>query len=137
MIRTDERARRRRTLGAAQPVRRREPTGRYHAGPATLPVPAALDPRTAEALYELCPPGYRDHEVLRRHPRLLPRLARHHLLADLAELRQGYSDLRRDLRDQVPVHVIPQALATYKAEAAELHRALERLNAIEWTLPPR
>ncbi|WP_331770741.1 hypothetical protein OG948_44645 (plasmid) [Embleya sp. NBC_00888] len=109
---------------------------RHRAGPATPPVPAALDPRTAEALYELCPPGYRDHEVLRRHPRLPVRLARHHLLADLAELRQGYSDLRRELRDQVPVHVIPRALATYKAEAAELHRALERLNAIERTPPP-
>ncbi|MGW1989564.1 hypothetical protein [Embleya sp. NPDC001921] len=109
---------------------------RHRAGPATPPAPADLDPRMAEALYELCPPGYRDHEVLRRHPSLLLRLARHHLLAELAELRQGYSDLRRELRDQVPVHVIPQALATYRAEAAELHRAFERINAIERTLPP-
>ncbi|MEU0935470.1 hypothetical protein [Embleya sp. NPDC005971] len=98
--------------------------------------PARPDARTVEALYEVCPPGYRNHEVLRRYPALLVRLARHHLLAELAELRQGYSDLRRELRDQVPVHVIPQALATYRREAAEIHRALERVAAIERSLPP-
>ncbi|MYS87863.1 hypothetical protein [Embleya scabrispora] len=104
--------------------------------PAPAPAPGGLDPRAAEALYEVCPPGYRNHEVLRRHPALLVRLARHHLLAELAELRQGYSDLRRELKDRVPVHVIPQALETYRREAAEIHRALERVAAIERSLPP-
>ncbi|MFI6588572.1 hypothetical protein [Embleya sp. NPDC050493] len=104
--------------------------------PEPAPEPTGLDSRTAEALYEVCPPGYRNHEVLRRHPALLVRLARHHLLAELAELRQGYSDLRRELKDRVPEYVIPQALATYRREAAEIHRALERVAAIERSLPP-
>ncbi|MET7305183.1 hypothetical protein [Embleya sp. NPDC005575] len=113
-----------------------QPSGEPARGPEPASAPAGLDPRTAEALYEVCPPGYRNHEVLRRHPALLVRLARHHLLAELAELRQGYSDLRRELKDRVPVHVIPQALATYRREAAEIHRALERVAAIERSLPP-
>ncbi|MEU0937554.1 hypothetical protein [Embleya sp. NPDC005971] len=107
---------------------------RHRAGPASPRPSPALDSRTAEALYEMCPPGYRDHEVLRRYPRLLIRLARHHLEAELAELRQGYSDLRRELKDHVPVHVIPQALATYRREAREIHRAFERISDIERTL---
>ncbi|WP_331770450.1 hypothetical protein OG948_43080 (plasmid) [Embleya sp. NBC_00888] len=113
-------------------VRRRD---RHGGGrPPVEPEANGLDPRTVEALYELCPPGYRNHEVLRRHPRLLVRLARHHLRAEPAELRQGYSDLRRELKDQVPVHVIPQALATYRREADEIHRAFARVAAIERAL---
>ncbi|MGW1998017.1 hypothetical protein [Embleya sp. NPDC001921] len=107
---------------------------RHGGGPSAEPETNGLDPRTAEALYELCPPGYRNHEVLRRHPQLLVRLARHHLRAELAELRQGYSDLRRALKDRVPVHVVPQALATYRREAGEIHRAFERVAAIERAL---
>ncbi|MGC0421055.1 hypothetical protein [Embleya sp. AB8] len=117
------------------PIRTQQP------GRPGTPVAVMFDPRAAEELYELCPPGYRNHEVLRRYPLLLVRLARHHLQAELAELRQEYSDLRRELSEHLPVHAIPQALAVYRAEAAEIHRAFDRVAVLERALyaagPPR
>jgi len=98
---------------------------------AAAPGAPQIPPRTSEALFELCPPGYRDHEVLRRHPRILARMARHHVAAELDAARAGYSDARRELRDRVPPHVVEQMLATYRAMGEEWHRAADRVARIE------
>jgi len=111
-----------------------EAPGRFETtrGLASTAEPAgAPDPRVIEELLSLCPPGYRDHPILRTHPRLLLRLARHHVEAELAILRGGYSDLRREMRDAIPHHAIVPALEMYRVEGTALHAALRRIDAIE------
>ncbi|NUU26429.1 MAG: hypothetical protein HOV68_33735 [Streptomycetaceae bacterium] len=75
-------------------------------------------------LLDLCPPGYRRHEVLRRHPQLLARLARHHVTAQVMAARAGYGTVRVDMRDH-GVQVVEAALQVYEVEGAQL-AALER-----------
>ncbi|MEU0938965.1 hypothetical protein [Embleya sp. NPDC005971] len=100
-------------------------------GRAAEPGPPPLDPRMVELLYELCPPGYRNHELLRRYPVVLVRMARQHIEASLAALRVGYSRARLDLRDHVPVHAVEPMLAMYEAIGADLHQAAARVVEIE------
>ncbi|MDI2132174.1 hypothetical protein [Yinghuangia seranimata] len=76
-------------------------------------------------LYELVPPGYRRHEVLRRHPPLLARMARQHVTAALQAARYGYSTARLDLRDREDVNTIEALLRAYEYEGARA-AALER-----------
>ena len=55
-----------------------------------LPPQAPDWERSAVAwLYDLCPPDYRAHEVLRRHPVLLARFAAGHVAAGVAAAREG------------------------------------------------
>ncbi|WP_202512199.1 hypothetical protein [Streptomyces sp. SID3343] len=78
-------------------------------------------------MYDLCPPGYRSHEVLRKYPVVLARMARQHVGAALAAARHGYGTARVDLKDAVPVHVLEAALRMYEYEgsrAAATERAV-------------
>ncbi|MCF2526297.1 hypothetical protein [Yinghuangia soli] len=91
-------------------------------------------------LYDLVPPGYRRHEVLRRHPELLARMARQHVAAALQAARYGYGTARVDLRDRVEVHVVESVLRMYEYEgsrAAALEREVslveEALTGRRWT----
>jgi len=96
--------------------------------------------RTAVAwLYDLCPPGYRSHEVLRKYPVLLARMARQHVEAALAAARHGYGTARVDLKDAVPVHALEATLRMYEYEgsrAAATERAVrlveEALGGERW-----
>ncbi|WP_218043274.1 hypothetical protein [Embleya hyalina] len=75
--------------------------------------------RTAVAwLWDLCPPGYRSHDVLRRHPLILTRMALQHVGAALAAARHGYGTARSDLATTVPATVLEQTLRLYALEGA-------------------
>ncbi|GAA4959496.1 hypothetical protein GCM10023205_23100 [Yinghuangia aomiensis] len=76
-------------------------------------------------LYDLCPPGYRRHDVLKRHPELLARMARQHVEAALQAARHGYGTARADLRDRVDIHVVEALLRMYEYEGSRA-AALER-----------
>lgn len=76
-------------------------------------------------LYDLVPPGYRRHDVLKRHPELLARMARQHIQAALQAARHGYGTARVDLRDRVDTHVIEAMLRVYEYEGSRT-AALER-----------
>ncbi len=81
--------------------------------------------RTAVAwLYDLCPPGYRRHDVLRRHPALLARMARQHVEAALQAARHGYGTARADLRD-IDAHTLEAVMRMYEYEGSKT-AALER-----------
>ena len=55
--------------------------------------------RTAVAwLYDLVPPDYRSHEVLRRYPVLLARFAGDHVAAGLEAARKGWRTVRQPFR---------------------------------------
>ncbi|MFI1585663.1 hypothetical protein [Embleya sp. NPDC020630] len=95
-------------------------------------------------LFDQCPPGYRNHDVLRAFPVILARLAHQHVSAALAAARDGYGTARLDLRDAVPVHAMDGVLRMYEYEgsrAAATERAVdlvERALAGErWNARPR
>ena len=71
-------------------------------------------------LFDLCPPDYRAHEVLRRHPVVLARFAAGHVESAVEAARAGLRTLRRDLRDVVPPEVVDAAGAAYDREGRRL-----------------
>jgi hypothetical protein len=90
--------------------------------PAEVLPPQAPDwERSAVAwLFDLCPPDYRAHEVLRHHPVVLARFAKGHLNAAVDTARQGLRTLRADLLGVVPPEVVEAAIAAYDREGRRL-----------------
>jgi hypothetical protein len=74
-------------------------------------------------LLDQCPPEYRSHDVLRRHPVVLARFAARHVDAALDGARSAYAGARRELRDLVSPEVLEAALRALEAEGARLSRA--------------
>ncbi|MFI6587438.1 hypothetical protein [Embleya sp. NPDC050493] len=101
-----------------------QPRGR--AGVAPPGWPPAVRPPGVEGwedtavtwLFDLCPPGYRGHGVLRRQPLLLARMARQHVSAALAAARHGYGTAREELAPVVPAAVVEALLRMYAFEGA-------------------
>ncbi|WP_439681666.1 hypothetical protein [Embleya sp. MST-111070] len=71
-------------------------------------------------LLDLCPPGYRVHDVLIRHPLLLARMARQHVSAALAAARHGYGTARDELAPAVSAAVLEELLRMYEHEGARV-----------------
>jgi hypothetical protein len=91
--------------------------------------------RTAVAwLFDLCPPDYRAHEVLRAHPVVLARFAREHVEAAVEAARGGFRTVRRDLRDVVPPDVIDAVLGAYDREGRKLAQAARQVALVEAAL---
>jgi hypothetical protein len=86
-----------------------------------LPPQAPDWERSAVAwLFDLCPPDYRAHDVLRTHPIVLARFAKGHLNAAVDAARQGLRTLRADLQGVVPPEVVEAAIAAYDREGRRL-----------------
>ena len=84
---------------------------------AVLPPQAPEWERSATAwLFDLCPPDYRAHDVLRRHPVLLARFAAGHVASGVAAARDGMATARADLRGVVPPEAVEAAIAAYERE---------------------
>lgn len=73
-------------------------------------------------LFELCPPDYRAHEVLRRHPVVLARFAAGHVESAVEAARHGIRTARADLSGVVGPDVVEAALAAYEREGRRLVR---------------
>lgn len=94
--------------------------------------------RTAVAwLFDLVPPDHRAHDVLRRHPVVLARLAREHVAAGVAAARQGLATVRHDLRDVVPPDVVEATVVVYEREGRRLARAGRAVALVEEALRGR
>jgi len=93
--------------------------------PDSVRPPGAPDwERTAVAwLFDLVPPDYRAHEVLRRYPVLLARFAGDHVTAGLEAARAGWRTVRVELGDHLPVEAMEAAMAAYEREGARLAAA--------------
>lgn len=85
-------------------------------------------------MFDLCPPDYRAHEVLRRHPVVLARMAHHHVQAGIAAARTGLSTARQDLSDVVDVGTVEAAVAAYEREGARLMALARSLDLVEQAL---
>ncbi|HEX4699529.1 MAG TPA: hypothetical protein VH857_09245 [Actinomycetes bacterium] len=107
--------------------------------PAEVRPPGATDwERSATAwLFDLCPPDYRAHEVLRRHPVVLARFAARHVAAGIEAARLGLSTTRDDLRDVVDATTVAAAVAAWEREGARLVRAERAVALVEEALRGR
>jgi hypothetical protein len=91
--------------------------------------------RTATVwLFDLCPPDYRAHEVLRRHPVVLARVAHHHVQAGIMAARTGLSTARQHLSDVADVATIEATVAMYEREGARLMAVARSLALVEAAL---
>ena len=103
-----------------------------------LPPQAPEWERSATAwLFDLVPPDYRAHEVLRRHPVVLARFAAGHLQAGIEAARAGLATARADLRGLVAPEVVEAALAAYQREGARLSAAARQLALVDAALRGR
>ena len=104
--------------------------------PSEVPPPGAPEwERYAVAwLFDLCPPDYRAHEVLRRHPVVLARFAAHHVEAGIEAARRGLAAGRVELRAVVPPEALVAALAAYEREGARLIAARRAVGLVEQAL---
>ena len=91
--------------------------------------------RTAVAwLYDLVPPDYRAHEVLRRYPVLLARFAADHVAAGLEAARKGWRTVRVELADELPAEAIEAAMVAYEREGTRLAAAARGVEVVAGAL---
>lgn len=74
-------------------------------------------------LFDVVPPDYRLHGILRRHPVALASLAMHHLAACIEGAREGYRTTRTELGGSMAPHTIDAVLAAYRMEGRRLAAA--------------
>ena len=100
-----------------------------------LPPQAPDWERSAVAwLFDLCPPDYRAHEVLRRHPVVLARFAAGHVEAAIEAARHGIRTTRAELRGIVSHEVVQAALAAYDREGRRLVIASRQVSLVDAAL---
>jgi len=103
--------------------------------PDVLPPQAPDWERSAVAwLFDLCPPDYRAHEVLRRHPTVLARFAAQHVEACVQAARDGLRTVREDLRGLVPPEAVEAAIAAYDREGRRLVLAGKQVELVSGAL---
>ncbi|MDX6552430.1 MAG: hypothetical protein QOH74_918 [Gaiellales bacterium] len=89
-----------------------------------LPPQMAEWERSAVAwLLDLCPPDYRAHGVLLKHPVVLSRFAAQHVAAGVQAARNGLRTVRAELDGLVDAEVIEAAIAAYDREGRRLATA--------------
>lgn len=85
-------------------------------------------------LFDLCPPDYRAHDVLRAHPVVLARFARAHVDSAVEAARQGLRTLRADLSGVVPPDVVTAAAGAYDQEGRRLVHTGRQVAMVEAAL---
>ncbi|RZS89526.1 hypothetical protein EV189_1293 [Motilibacter rhizosphaerae] len=104
--------------------------------PAQVRPPGAPDwERTAVAwLFDACPPDYRLHEVLRRHPVVLARFAVVHVDAAVAAAKHGLATTRQELARVVPPEAVEAAVLAWEREGARLLALSREVRLVERAL---
>lgn len=90
-------------------------------------------------LLDLCPPDYRAHPVITRHPVVLARLAVHHVAAQAQAQRAAVATLREDLAGAVATGeidhgVVQRTLGVLEGEHARLLAAGRGTRVVEQAL---
>jgi hypothetical protein len=79
------------------------------------------------------PGEWRAHDVLRRHPTLLARLAAGEIAASLEATREGWRTLRRDAGRggaKLAPEVVDEAMAAYETEGVRLVELQRQIDAV-------
>lgn len=85
-------------------------------------------------LLDVCPPEYRAHDVLRRHPVVLARFAAGHVESGVQAARDGLRTLRADLSDLVAPEVVDAAIGAYDREGRRLVRTGRQVALVDAAL---
>jgi hypothetical protein len=88
-------------------------------------------------MLDLCPPDYRSHEVFRRYPVVLARLAALHADASLNAARSAYAGARRDLAGRVPPEAVADTLVALSKEGSRLAAQVREITLVEEALQGR
>ena len=88
-------------------------------------------------MLDLCPPDYRGHEVFRRYPVVLARLAALHADASLQAARSAYAGARRDLAGRVPPEAVDATLVALSKEGSRLAAQVREITLVEEALQGR
>ena len=104
--------------------------------PAEVHRPGSPDwERSAVAwLLDQVPGDWREHEVLRRHPILLARLAAGETAASLEATRAGWRTLRRDVGRRLPPEVVEEVMAAYERQGARFNQRTREVDAVRQAL---
>ncbi|MFI6295799.1 hypothetical protein ACIBEJ_29670 [Nonomuraea sp. NPDC050790] len=104
--------------------------------PAEVRPPSVPDWETSAVawLLDAVPPDYRAHEVLRRHPIALARMAVHHVNSAIEAARAGYRGAAVDLKGHLPPHAVEAVLDVYREEGPRLVRLSRAIDAVERAL---
>lgn len=81
-------------------------------------------------LLDVCPPDYRGHPALTRHPVVLAWLAGHHLEGQLQATRRALATARADLAGAVSQTVLREALDAVESELARAVAARRSLDLV-------
>jgi hypothetical protein len=103
------------------------------AWPDGLPPPDApgWQPAVTGWLLDQCPPEYRLHDVLRRHPLVLARFTRWHVAAGIDGHQRALGLVRHDLAGHVEPEAVDAAVATLERELQRLRALLPQVRAVE------
>ena len=82
-------------------------------------------------LLDRCPPEYRSHDVLRRHPRALSRLCVHHCEATLDGARAAYAACRRELQGTIAPEALPEVMSALESEGARIAKTLREVRLVD------
>lgn len=82
-------------------------------------------------LLDQCPPEYRLHHVLRRHPIVLARFTRWHVAAGIDGHQRALGLVRAELADQVDAATVEAAVVTLERELQRLTALLPSVRAVE------
>jgi len=85
-------------------------------------------------LLDQCPPEYRGHPVIVRHPLLLAWLAGHHAAAQADGVRRALAAARADLAAAVPAPALAQLLEALEAERVRLLAVRRAVDLLEEAL---
>ncbi|MGP3959279.1 hypothetical protein ACTWPT_25050 [Nonomuraea sp. 3N208] len=85
-------------------------------------------------LLDAVPPDYRAHEILKRYPIALARMALHHVNAAVEAARAGYRSAAVDLKGQLPPHAVEAVLDVYREEGPRLVRLARSITVVEQAL---
>jgi hypothetical protein len=85
-------------------------------------------------LFDVCPPDYRAHDVLRKHPIVLSRFAAQHVAAAVQAARDGLRTVRAELSGLVTPEVIEAAIAAYEREGRRLVTAGKQIEMVAGAL---
>ena len=115
------------------PAPDRRPAWTPPAWPDGLPPPDADGWQGAAQnwLLDQCPPEYRLHETLRRHPLVLARFTRWHVAAGIDGHQRALGLVRADLAGDVEAEAVEAAVVVLERELQRLTSLLPSVRAVE------
>jgi len=90
-----------------------------------------------EWLLDLCPPDYRGHPVLRRHPLALARLAAHHVEGSRRACATALAAARTELSGDLDARTLTEVLEVLETEQARLMAAGRAVGLVDGALRGR